>query len=102
MESPLTLQPRVYEPQTVRGRANVRQISMALGDDTLHDEPQNPFLDHEHLARPSMLLVPGDAGTFNDARLSEFYDAYYRNSMMPRAEEVDSPVLGRGRFGVAV
>jgi hypothetical protein len=40
-----------------------------------------------HLSRSSNLLAPGQHG--KDARLSEFYEAYYRNSHLGPAQPVD-------------
>jgi hypothetical protein len=40
-----------------------------------------------HLSRSSNLLAPGQHG--KDARLSEFYEAYYRHSHLGPAQPVD-------------
>ena len=42
----------------------------------------------EQRPKSSNLLAPGQAGG-KDARLSEFYEAYYRNSTLASAQPVD-------------
>lgn len=49
--------------------------------------------DSRRPSASSSLLAPGSASTTNqqsDPRFSEFYDAYYRNSMLPPAASTDA------------